>query len=387
MIELVINGVYILAIISAMIFFILLAKIIYDKVEDYRNEKLIAELKNKINHYLSGGKVDISPQISAKKKRLLEGILINYSKQVRGETKKQLQELAEKTGVIDFKVQHLVNSNQWWKKSEAAYMLGELGSDRAIDALLDFLEAENSDIRYQSALAIVKISGSEYLELAITKLLELDVYPRDTILRLIEEVDEEIYEKMQPLLRAEEIEKRIIALRSLGLKQDFRLLQWIKEYLKSEDEDLVKACLQAAYQLGDIGDDSYFQLLLTTKNNSSFQVRANLAQVLEKFRTEQSRLELQELMTDSHWKVRYTAAESLLKHGEKGVLALSQQLHSSDQFAQDMAWQILHQEITFDSLLNNEELDNYQQLIDNISQYLEMTNKEGVKCELEDYLN
>ena len=387
MIELVINGVYILAIISAMIFFILLAKIIYDKVEDYRNKKITAELKNKINHYLSGGKVGISSQISAKKKRLLEEILINYLKQVRGETKKRLQKLAEKTGVIHFKVQHLVNSNQWWRKSEAAYMLGELGSDKAIDALLEFLEAENSDIRYQSALAIVKISGRQYLELAITKLLELDVYPRDTILRLIEEVDEGIYETMQPLLRAEEVEKRIIALRSLGLKQDFRLLQWIKEYLNSEEEDLVQSCLQAAYQLGDIGDDNYFQLLLTTKTNPSFQVRANLAHVLEKFRTKQSRLELQELMTDSHWKVRYTAAKSLLKHGEKGVLTLSQQLHSSDQFAQDMAWQILHQEITFDSLLNNEELDNYQQLIDNISQYLEMTNKEGVKCELEDYLN
>ena len=171
MIELVINGVYILAIISAMIFFILLAKIIYDKVEDYRNKKITAELKNKINHYLSGGKVGISSQISAKKKRLLEEILINYLKQVRGETKKRLQKLAEKTGVIDFKVQHLVNSNQWWRKSEAAYMLGELGSDKAIDALLEFLEAENSDIRYQSALAIVKISGRQYLELAITKLL------------------------------------------------------------------------------------------------------------------------------------------------------------------------------------------------------------------------
>ena len=387
MIELVINGVYILAVTSAIIFLILLAKIIYDKVEQYRNEKLKEALKQKTNDYLAGIDIELNSQISARKKILLEEIIINYLRQVRGETKEKLQELAEKSGVIDFKVEQLINSNQWWKKSEAAYMLGELGSEKALETLLDYLEAENSDIRYQSALAVVKIAGSQYLRLVINKLLDLEVYPRDTILRLIEEVDDDIYETMEPLLSSTEIEKQIISLRSLGLKQDYRLLPWIKEYVNSDNEDLVEACLKAAYKLGDIGDDDYFRLLLTTKQSDSFEVRANLARVLEKFRTEESRVELQELMTDPHWKVRYNAGQSLLNHGSKGIIALSRQLHSSDQFAQDMAWQILHQEITFEDLLNNEELENYQQLVNNVRQYLEVTNKEGVKCELENYFN
>ena len=387
MIELVINGVYILAVTSAIIFLILLAKIIYDKVEQYRNEKLKEALKQKTNDYLAGIDVELDSKISARKKRLLEEIIINYLRQVRGETKEKLQELAEKSGVIDFKVEQLSNSNQWWKKSEAAYMLGELGSEKALETLLDYLEAENSDIRYQSALAVVKIAGSQYLRLVINKLLDLEVYPRDTILRLIEEVDDDIYETMEPLLSSTEIEKQIISLRSLGLKQDYRLLPWIKEYVNSDNEDLVEACLKAAYKLGDIGDDDYFRLLLTTKQSDSFEVRANLARVLEKFRTEESRVELQELMTDPHWKVRYNAGQSLLNHGSKGIIALSRQLHSSDQFAQDMAWQILHQEITFEDLLNNEELENYQQLVNNVRQYLEVTNKEGVKYELENYFN
>ncbi|MGM0502737.1 MAG: HEAT repeat domain-containing protein, partial [Bacillota bacterium] len=276
-------------------------------------------------------------------------------------------------------------SNPWWKKSEAAYALGNLGATSASDALLDTLESENSDLRYQSALALAKIEGTKHLKRIINKLLELNFYPEDVILRLVEVIEEDIYSIMAELTTAEEVQKKIIALRSLGLQQDYRVLKWIKEYITVEDEKLVTACLTTAYQLGDVGEQEYFDLLITIKSNDSSLVRAKLAQVLEKFRSQKSRNVLKELMTDSQWQVRYNAAQSLLAHGEQGLLTLSRQLHNSDSFAQDMAWQTLHQEIIFNDLLESEISSNHPQLMKNIKNYL--ATKEGGSRELDGYFN
>ncbi|MFO7818988.1 MAG: HEAT repeat domain-containing protein [Halanaerobacter sp.] len=385
MIRFVVGGIYLLAAVSGLVFLLLLFEIIYNQILERVNQKLKPKLKEEINNYLAGAEVNLTAQISTRKKSLMEDIIMNYLRQLRGETKEKLRDFAEQYGVIDFKIGQLVDSSQWWKKSEAAYALGELGSAKAVEPLLDYLDNKNSDIRYQSALALVKIEGSKYLELAINSLLELDFYPRAVILRLIEEVEEDIYETMESLINSAEVEKKMIALRALGLKQNYRVLTWIREYIKSQNQDLVIASLKAAYQLGDLGDEEYFALLLTTKESPSPQVRSNLARTLEKFRTNKSRRELKDLMTDIHWEVRYNAAQSLLAHGEAGILALSEQLNSSDQFAQDMAWQILHQEITFNNLLAREDFDNYQELITNIKDYL--ANKEGVEYELESYFS
>ena len=386
MIELVIIGIYILAGVSGLLIFLLLFKIIRDKMMQYKDEILKKELKEKLNHYLAGTD-DLNLSLSRRKKRLLQEIIMNYLKQVKGETKQQLRNFAAKCGIIDFKIEQLINSNQWWRKSEAAYTLGELGATEAIEPLVDYLDDNNSDIRYQSALALVKISDEQNLALVITKLLEFDFYPQEVILRLIEEVEADIYEVMLPLISSQELEKRVIALRSLGLKQDYNVLAWIKKYLKSETVNLVVASLKAAYQLGDIGDEDYFELLLESKDSSSPQVRANLAQVLEKFRTKRSRNELQRLMTDPYWKVRYNAAQSLLAHGAEGIIALSQQLESTDKFAQDMAWQILHKEIIFNNLFDSNDFEDYDSLLNNIRDYLIETDKEGVLNELENYFN
>ena len=387
MIKLVINGIYILSLISVILFAILFIKIIYDHSQANKKVELTTQIKEEVSNYLAGAEIDLEDEFSRFKLKILENIIIDYLQQVRGTTADKLKKLAENSGVVDLKVEQLIDSDQWWKKSEAAYALGNLRSKRAIKPLLECLEEQNSDLRYQSALALAKIDGTKYLDEAINRLLELKFYPNDVILRLIEAVEEDIYPVMEQLLSSQEIKKKIIALRSLGLKQDYRALKWIKDYLQAENSKLVIACLKAAYHLGDVDDDQYFKLLLSTRNKDDTKVRANLAKVLEKFRSSASRRELKELMTDPQWEVRYNAAQSLLAHGNKGLLALSQQLGSEDNFAQDIAWQTLQQEMLFNDLLADQESVNQQQLVENIRNYLSTTAEEGDNLELGRYFN
>ncbi|MGM0369926.1 MAG: HEAT repeat domain-containing protein [Bacillota bacterium] len=383
MIKLVIGGIYILGVISGGLVFLLLIKLIRQQIYSNNKQALKEEVKEEINRYLAGEEVVLTADFSEQKRVILEEIIINYLQQVKGTTEAKLKSLAQESGVIDAKLEQLVNSTQWWEKSEAAYVLGKLEATAASSDLLDLLDATNSDVRYQSARALVKITGSEYLELVIKKLLSLAVYPQDEILRVIEEVNGDIYEELKPLMDTGEINKQIIAIRGLGLKNDYRVLAWIKKYLHSINSQLVVACLQAAYQIGDVGDQEYFKLLLTTKDSYRAEVRANLALVLEKFRNSTSRNQLKKLMTDQQWQVRYNAAQSLLAHGERGIVTLSEQLQSDDQFARDMAWQVLQPEIVFNGLLNHEERTGYLEVLENVKKYLIETNKEGVKCELE----
>ncbi|MGM0501960.1 MAG: hypothetical protein ACQERJ_05490, partial [Bacillota bacterium] len=141
MIQLVLIGIYVLGLISGLLFLSLLIKIIYDKIVAKRKMKLKLAAKRKVNNYLNDPDNNLIEELSEQKIKVMEEVIVDYLQQVKGETADELKDLAEASGVVDFKVQQIKGSNPWWKKSEAAYALGNLGATSASDALLDTLES------------------------------------------------------------------------------------------------------------------------------------------------------------------------------------------------------------------------------------------------------
>lgn len=112
----------------------------------------------------------------------------------------------------------------------------------------------------------------------------------------------------------------------------------VNEDLKSTNIDLRLAVLVYLRHTDPMASGPLFLRLL---KDSDWQVRAKSAKLLGELKDELFANPLEECLKDPQWWVRINAAEALAKIGEKGLSILRRQDRNVDQFAYDIAEQIL----------------------------------------------
>ena len=118
--------------------FLSLSIVVNKAMREYRESKadhLRAELEPTILAYVNGQGERLAPQLphlNAFGRRVVEGILLDNARFLKGFSKERITRACEELGFVSEKIRQL-GSPRWWKRSEAAEKLGMMMSP-AIDS-------------------------------------------------------------------------------------------------------------------------------------------------------------------------------------------------------------------------------------------------------------
>lgn len=382
-IQFAVYGVYILSAINIMMFVFLLIYKIIDRKREKKDESKRKYYKNIINGFIED-KIKGIPRLSTRRDLLIfKSVLLESFNRSSKNEKSKLIDIAREIGLLRMEIDNLNNGSEA-KKGVAAYFLGEIGAKEAIDDLIKNIDGSKKELSYIICRSLILVSGTEYIDIIVDILKGEDFTMKSKILDLISLIDQEdIYPKMKEYLDGTDIFNRVLALEALGNKKDKRVVPYIGQAIDSNEKELMISGLKAVIEIGYLDCKDIIPKIKMLKDHKEWEVRAFLAKALggcEDCNYDEVNI-LKEMISDLNWFVRFNSSESLLNLGEKGILALSETLYSSDGFARDRAWNVLQREIKLYDLFNRiETYGDCEYIINNINEY-DNSIREGVAVE------
>ncbi len=371
-IQFAIYGIYILSFINITIFAMLLIYKIISRRKEKKDEMVKRYYKDIIDGFISNRIKDI-PRLRKKRDLLIfKSVLLEFVSRSSKAEKAKLLDIAKETGLLKMEIDNLNNRSEA-RRGISAYFLGEIGAKEATEYLINNIDKSKKELSYVICRSLILVSGTEYIDMIVDILGGKDFTMKSKILDLISLIDEEdIYPKMKEYLDGKDIFKRVLALEALGNKEDKRAVPYIGEAIDSNEKELMISGLKAVIEIGYLDCEDIIPKIKMLKDHKEWEVRAFLAKGLggcDDCNYDEVNI-LKEMISDLNWFVRFNSSESLLNLGEKGILALSETLYSSDGFARDRAWNVLQREIKLYDLFNRiETYGDSEYIINNINEY------------------
>lgn len=371
-IQFVIYGVYTLLLLNIIMFIFLLIHKIIDRKIGKKDEKSRRYYENIIEDFISNNIEDI-PEINTRRELLIfKSALLESLNRSNKNQQDKLLEIAREVGLVKIEMEYLNNASEA-RKAIAAYFLGEIGAKEATEELINNIDRSNKELSYVICRALILVGGIEYIDIIIDILRVDDFIMKSRILDLISLIHEEdIYPKMREYLEGTDIFKRVLALEALGNRKDKRVFPYIGQAISSSQKELKISGLKAVIEIGYLDCEDIISDIKMLKDDEEWEVRAFLAKALGEYNDcgREEIMILKEMVEDLNWFVRFNSSESLLRLGENGVVALSEILYSSDEFAKDRAWAILQREIELYSLFDRiKAYVKYDYIFNNIVSY------------------
>lgn len=240
-------------------------------------------------------------------------LLGGYSLVVRGAPRQRIAAYFESTGAVEEQLA-LLRSRRAWRRATAAFTLGDMGSARAVPALLGALDDKRRAVRAAAARSLGRIGSEDAIEPLITAGVERRI-PSDVV---------------------------SLALFDIGPPAVPRLLE-----LTRHDSPLVRAsAVELVGYLGDAGDAEPLPAML---RDTSADVRAAAAGALGRLGGSPARDALVDALDDRVPVVRVAASRALGQIG--GRRALDGLLHVARTDAHDPALAAAHAAARIDPAL------------------------------------
>ena len=223
-------------------------------------------------------------------------LLSGYAIAVRGAPRERIAAYFERTGAVDEQLR-LLHSRRGWKRATAAFALGDMGSPRAVPALLAALDDPNGDVRAAASRSLGRIGPDEAIEPLVTASVEQRV-PRDVAMLALLDVGPMAVPRLLELTRHPEPRVRTSAVELVGL-------------------------------LGEAGDAEELPTLL---RDTAAEVRAATVGALGRLGAAAARDALIEALDDRVPSVRVAAARALGQIGGRSALDALVRLARTDEF-------------------------------------------------------
>ena len=369
--EIAFYGVLILIGINLVLFFALLINKIISNRKAEENSRLAVFYEAMIYQYVSEEGKEIPKPKNAVERGILKNIILDSFLKYESDAHEHLRKIARETGFVEEEMKALKNPSDL-RKAVAAYALGILRIREALP-LLKKIRTDQRELSQCVTRALIQIGGTEEIDNVITNMKSTDYAQKAKVLELLSEITEEdIFPQMETYMKGEDPVKKSLAIETLGARKDVRVKPYIREGLFSEEKEVKISVLKAAISLKcfDCGEmKNQISVLLQDKD---WEIRAFTARAMSHAEDpdEEVLSGLKKLMEDPNWFVRFNASESLFQLGEKGILALSENLFSTDSFARDKAWGIISRELALYDLRGRiSGFGNGDQILENISTY------------------
>ena len=256
-----------------------------------------------------------------------------------------------------------IRSRKWWRRAEAAAILGYFRDPTVVSALEDALDDSIIHVRLEAARSLARQNAVSSVAGLVARLSVVD--PSHSL--AVREVFRSLGKKAAPGLIAV-IESdvpdgtKIVAADALGYIGDPRAVKALLTVFdgKSTDDDpsstsvkrgfgdtpqathrnitLQMTVLQALSRL--YSDDS-IRAIIAALNDSIWEIRACACECLGEMDVRAAIPKLEYLLGDNHWWVRYYAATALFKMGQAGVTSLKGAAQGLSSRAKEIAESIL----------------------------------------------
>jgi HEAT repeat protein len=214
---------------------------------------------------------------------VMAAMLVRYSQRLRGDARAELAAYFERSGAVERELARL-DDRRPWRRAAAAHTLGDMGSRRAIPALLGALGDLDRDVRAAAARSLGRLRADLAAEPLVKALVREEV-PRGVAAHALLELGEAALPSLRGLALHDDPAVREAAVDLLGL-------------------------------LGGAGDAS---LVVVRLRDSAAEVRASAARALGRLAAEDAARHVQAALADRIPFVRAAAATALASIGDRGA--------------------------------------------------------------------
>ncbi len=277
---------------------------------------------------------DVLPKPPSRRdRRLLEQILLESARLVKGSTQERITAAFEGQGAVAEAIRAL-ESARWWKRADAAEKLGLMRSKGAVEPLVQRMNDPEPEVRIRAARALGLIRGKTSIRPLVGALADPSRWSAIRVAEILISVGSEAVDELLAAFDTLPQNGRVSALDVLGRIRGLRALGLMKSCLLDPHPD-IRA--RAAHGLGLIGDPGTTPDLVAALQDQEWPVRAMAAKSLGRLGEPSASLPLREAMKDRRWWVRYNSGEALRHMGNAGLEALTDMLSSDDPYARHMA--------------------------------------------------
>jgi len=301
------------------------------------------------------------------KREIIEERFLLYFENLRGSISNKLTKLAEDIGLVDYELEKL-KSKDMHKVALACKNLGEIRSKKALGSLLDLIDIEVVEVKYNVLMALAKIGDEEAFIEAFKRLSKTIPLSERSLVEIADSFEGDKIYVYRNLMYLEDEFISSIFIKSAGNYKNTLLADEIAIFLADENKEKKIAALKA---LGNMGDNRYVIQIIELLNDKSWEVRAIAAKVLGQLQDNRALIPLVKALSDKEWYVRYNAANSLISI-EGGIELVYDVLEGEDRFAKDIVVSVLETSYGWDKVL---EYDMYSsrtpKLSEAIKKYIE----------------
>jgi HEAT repeat protein len=277
---------------------------------------------------------DLLPKASSRRdRRLLEEILLESARLVKGGTRERITAAFEGQGAVRESIRAL-ESARWWKRADAAEKLGLMRSASAVEPLIQLMNDPEPEVRIRAARALGLIRGKTSIRPLVRALADPSRWSAIRVAEILISAGGEAVDELLSAFDTLPQNGRVSALDVLGRIRGLRAIGLMQRCLLDPHPD-IRA--RAAHGLGLIGDPGTTSDLIGALQDQEWPVRAMAAKSLGRLADPSAIPPLREAMKDRNWWVRYNSGEALRHMSGAGLEALTDMLGSDDPYARHMA--------------------------------------------------
>jgi hypothetical protein len=133
----------------------------------HRHDRLVEELRRPAILLLESDEDEPPPALAEADEAVFAELLAGYSRQLRGPSKDRIVAYFQATGAVDDELAAL-RSRRSWRRAAAAFTLGDIGSTRAVGALIAALDDPAREVRMASTRSLGRIGAVDAIDSLVT---------------------------------------------------------------------------------------------------------------------------------------------------------------------------------------------------------------------------
>jgi len=306
-------------------------------------------------------------QLKPEDQRLLVELFAELLPKVRGDYAEKVVHLMREMGLRDRCLRQL-HSPRWWKRADAAAVLGWFQEPQVIAALERALDDPQVEVRLESARALARLKAVQSVAGLVARLAVVDATHSLGVQEIFRSLGPGAVTGLMGVLDSDVPEQvKMLAADALGHIGDPRAVPALLKlfHTPGRSGDTIhehKARRGRAYAdrsqpanasvalrlavvkaLSVLVDPRALDAILAALEDPIWEVRAQAAHCASQLGSPAVIPRLEGLLNDEHWWVRFHAAEALFKLGEAGVQTLLKAARSTSARAADIAGGLLRE--------------------------------------------